>query len=63
MPPDMVFFFNLPHLYLPDKLMNVSISEVGTPVRQIQLSLDGRMIIRMMASKGDLQLTMGSEPQ
>ena len=43
-------FLKLSGLYLPDKLMNESISDVGTQVRRIQLSLDGGMIMRMMAS-------------
>ena len=56
-------FFNLSGLYLPGELMNESISEVGTPLRRIQLSPDGRMIMRMMASREDLQLNVGSEPR
>ena len=41
--------------------MSESISEVGTPLMQIQLSLDARMIMGMMASGGDLQLNVGFE--
>ena len=60
MPPDMVFITFL--LYLPGELANESISESGTPSRGTLLSPDGRMIMRMMISRGDLQLNMGSEP-
>ena len=61
--PDIFFYSNFSSLYLPGELMmmNETISEAGTPVRQIHLSPDGRMIIRMMASRGDLQLKVGSE--
>ena len=56
-------FFNLPGLYLPGELMNESISEVGTPLRRIQLSPDRRMITRIMAGRGDLQFNVASEPR
>ena len=59
MPPDPVS--TISDLCLPGKLLNESISEVGTPLSWIQLSPNGRMIMRMMASRGDLQLDMGSE--
>ena len=56
-------FFRLSGLYLPGELVNESISEVETPSRRIQLSLNGRMIIRMLANGGDLQFNVGSEPR
>ena len=49
MPPDMVYL-NLSGLCLPGELMNESISEIGTPLMWIQLSSDGRMIMRIMGS-------------
>ena len=36
---------------------------MGTPLRWIQLSPNGRMIMRMMASRGDLYLNVGSKPR
>ena len=52
-PPDTVFS-TFSHLCLAGEFMNESISQVGTPLRQIQLSLNDRMIMGMMASRGDL---------
>ena len=52
MPPSMVSSIFL------GKLMNKSISEVGIPLRQIQLSPDDRMTIRMMASRGALNYSI-----
>ena len=46
--------FSLSDLYLPGESLNESISEIGTPLRRIQLPPDVRMIMRMMASRADL---------
>ena len=49
-------FLNLSCLYFPGKLMNESISDVRTSLRWIQLYPDGRMMMRMVASRGDYSL-------
>ena len=53
MPSDRPYIlFNFSDLFLPGELMNESISEMDTPLKRIQLSPDGKMIMNMMANRG-----------
>ena len=57
-----IVFTTFSGLSLPGEFMRESISEMGTQLRRIQLSPDDRIIMRMMANRGDLQLNVDSEP-